>query len=64
MNPTQVPCPHCLASEGNPCIVPGTQQTLRLSPAHPSRLEKVGQQPAYSAVDRYRHIFSDDKIEE
>ena len=57
MNYTQVPCPHCHAGVGNACQVPGTAQRLTLSPAHPSRLEKVGLQPAYGAVDRYRDLY-------
>ena len=58
MNPTQVKCPHCLASIGQPCTIPGSQDKLALSPAHPSRLELVGLRPAYGVVDRYRDMFN------
>lgn len=63
MNPTQVPCPHCHAASGQPCYIPGTDLRLSLSPAHPSRLEKAGLEPVYSAVDTYRamHRPQDDQ---
>lgn len=54
MSALRVECPHCRATVGQPCIVPGTQQRLSLSPAHPSRLERAGLTPAYSAVEQYR----------
>jgi len=57
VKPMQVKCPHCLASIGQPCIIPGTQQKLSLSGAHPSRLELAGLRPEYGAVERYRDMF-------
>lgn len=38
-NPLRVACPHCKASVGTPCSIPGTQQVLVKSRAHPKRVE-------------------------
>ena len=57
MKPNEVACPHCKVSAGQACLIPGTQQMLSLSAAHPSRMEVVGLRPEYGAVNRYRAMF-------
>jgi hypothetical protein len=50
-------CPHCHAGVGFPCTIPGTMTPLKLSAAHPSRMELVGKRPDYSVVGKYREMF-------
>jgi len=42
MSVMRVKCPHCKASPGQPCVIPGSQQQLRFSMGHPSRVEAAG----------------------
>lgn len=58
MNPMTVPCPHCHASPWQRCTAPGVGQ-LKFSPAHPSRMEAVGLDPAYDAVAQYRRLHTE-----
>lgn len=37
-NPLKFVCDHCRASEGSPCVIPGTVQPLTKSPYHPARI--------------------------
>lgn len=62
MNPSQIPCPHCKAGRGAPCVIPGTRLTLRLMRFHPSRAEAAGlPDPGPAAVALYRQALDDAK---
>jgi len=52
------PCRHCGASEGSDCVAVGSNQPLRLVPAHPTRMEAAGVQINYQAViDKIRGVL-------
>ena len=60
MNPALlVACPHCGAAARSNCTMVGSGSVLRLSAAHPSRLEAAGLAYDASAVDRYRAALAD-----